>query len=31
MRTIIHDLDETYDSLFKSKCENVNQLEEAEL
>ena len=23
MRTIIHDLDETYDSLFKSKCENV--------
>ena len=23
MKTIIHDLDESYDSLFKSKCENV--------
>ena len=23
MKTIIHDLDESYDALFKSKCENV--------
>ena len=23
MKTIIHDLDESYDSLFQSKCENV--------
>ena len=23
MKTIIHDLDESYDSLFESKCENV--------